>query len=232
MRGVVGGTFWKHFGMKDGSERLYALGDPRPGATETCTVERPDPALCNRPRCNPPDAVLEALGFRRGTLETVAAGFHQDDVRIESLEIVPAHLDGTLARDPGQAAAAGQRYHLGNPVAGDEWRIEPFEQKHPRKRTTGHRGGDCVDATSQRGGTLLAFARRTGSDAHDLYRRNDILDRVRVQGEDARRTGKALGDLTDRRGGHRAHLADRLRQHQIRTERAEHPGIHLVDATV
>ena len=69
-----------------------------------------------------------------------------------------------MALDPERILAARQTHHFGNPVAGAEQRIEPFEREYARRgRRPPSLLGDRLDPLAQRGdnrGGLIESAGR------------------------------------------------------------------------
>ncbi len=105
-----------------------------------------------------PVPVLERLGARvrrrtsRRASRSTTSGLRPG-------ELAPGDLGRLQPRRPGDVLAAGDRDHLGDPVAADEGRVEPLERDHPRRARSRDGGADRRQPSLQLAAQLVRLVR-------------------------------------------------------------------------
>src|SRR5258706_767755 len=113
-------------------------------------------------------------------------------------------------------------------MARDVWRIEPLQREDPRPRATDSAGTHRCNAPLHVGDASVGLVHRP-SRTPDIANRPE--DRVEIMGIE-RDDGCSKRRRSNLAFGHRADIADALRQHEIRLELANAGDVDLIDAAV
>lgn len=131
-----------------------------------------------------------------------------------------------LARCREQRHAARDLDLLRHPVPGRPHRVQPLDGRHPRPRSSGHRLPHRVQPGGEPGDVVVGRDAERVADHADAV--EHLRDRRGLQAEHARARVHGAHRVRHPPVGHRAHLAQVLRQHQVRREVGEQRGVQPI----
>src|SRR3989440_2655977 len=219
--------------LQDVREDFQTVHEPRTRPVEVArTVDEPHPVILASRHVRPPRCPGDRRRLLPSAIEIEPAGHedrHLGQSRCDFLRRDPA---GFFSGTADGVDASREGNHLGNPMSADEKGIKPFEAS--RSRTFGGQGGLARDAFNSLLEALYdglrAFLDVTGpTDLFDVLQDFDQV--VRVEGHDLRRSRKISRYVLDIPEGGGTHLAQALRQNQVRLRGTERLYVDLVERT-
>src|SRR4051794_14927388 len=218
-------------GVRRPGQDLEPVDESRAGPREVRGgVDRIDVAVAHRRRIGELRLAEERVRFLFGFLQVVPARHEDDDLGHRVAHLVPGGLAARLA-DPGDhRGAAHRRDHAGDPMAGRERRVGPFEREDTDRRQSLsfllHDRHALLQGADELG--ALVFAAEHLRD--DADRGDHLVQRVRVE-RNHLRVGQAdlvqrLLHLTTRHGTDPAEV---LREQHVGLRPTEEIDVELVD---
>ena len=134
---------------------------------------------------------------------------------------------------PQTSVAAGGGDQVGDPVPGDEGRVDPLDDDHAGAGPRGEGGrdgrGDGVEAGAQAGDHLGRPPGHAERVADGEHRAEHVVQRRRVQGEHVGGAAEVGQRLVDHVGGQRADPAQVLGEHEVGVEAAQGALVQRVE---
>jgi hypothetical protein len=217
--------------MDCGSENSHPGGQARPGARKIAGSFDDKDAAVPRGRQIVPSKrqrQIAELGLR--SRKAITARHYENHLRPRRKHRFPFHAERRLSLAPENIDPARALHHFRHPVPGHVQRIEPFKAKYARPIEAGHRPFDVGDASFKFGYhsiRLLDAARRF---AHCANIRAHIRKRMGIERHDSRlafQMRNRRAQIVRCRG---AHMAEILRDDQVRFDRSQHFKINAVEA--
>ncbi|HET8894507.1 MAG TPA: hypothetical protein VFM96_10465 [Gaiellaceae bacterium] len=151
---------------------------------------------------------------------------HDDQLRLLAEDGLPRGREGVLARLAEDVRAARGVHHLRKPVTRSVWRIHPFRNEHARPLQSRDSFAHRVDLLARLlcdGDAALAHAQPIGQRDHAL---DDVVEAARIHREHLGADRTRGREVAAR---HRAHLAEILRDHEIRLELVHQLCVDRID---
>jgi len=179
----------------------------------------------------PPARKSDRAILRARLFGTVTAGSDDEDLGLGDDEVFKRKAERGGTQFSENVAAAGEFYHLGNPVSADIDGLEPFEKSNAWAanglRDFAFDGGEaCSDGFEE----MLSFVAAHGFVPNPKDVTPDVAEIERIEGQYLRSIIKRGQDRRQvfRRG--RANAAQILRNNEVRGEAFQSFGIHGIHA--
>jgi MoxR-like ATPase len=197
--------------VQDRGDRLDAVDEARARADdEGVGVDGPGRHAGQRRR--------HGRGLLGRTLQVVAAGRDDDQVRGGVGDLLPAQLLGPVATAGRDRLAARGGHQVGYPVPGRERRVHPLDDRDPRPRAARDQGRHPGEALAEAGDDLRRTFGHAGALADGEDRAEHLLQRVRVERQHAGAAAEVVQCLRHVPGRQRAHPAQVLGEDQVRAQ--------------